>query len=249
MSGHSKWSQIKRQKGAADSRRGQLFTKFSRELAVAAREGGSDPDMNPRLRLAIQRARDSNMPMDGVERAIRRGAGGTEAANMIETNFEAYGPGGVAILLRTLSDNRNRTVSEIRTVLSKGGGSLGASGCVIWKFEAKGVITVETRDAEELALSAIDMGAQDVKVIEELVEVHTEPGDLESIRKALELKSLKVVSAELSMLPNSTVMLDEKTALTTLRLLDKLEELDDVLRVYTNADFPDEALSQYRAQS
>lgn len=249
MSGHSKWSQIKRQKGAADAKRGQLFTKLSREVAVAVREGGDNPDMNPRLRLALQRARDSNMPADSIERAIKRGTGGSEGAHLVEANFEGYGPGGVAVLLVALTDNRNRTVSEVRNVFTRGGGSLGESGCVAWNFQTKGVITVEAEDAEELALFAIDAGAEDVKVVDSSLEVYTSPGDLEKLRKALEERGLAVVSAELSMVPNNTTMLDQKTALSTLRLLDRLEELDDVQRVFTNADFPDEALEQYRAQS
>ena len=249
MSGHSKWSQIKRQKGAADAKRGQLFTKLSREVSVAVREGGDNPDMNPRLRLALQRARDSNMPADSVERAIKRGGGGSEGANLVEANFEGYGPGGVAVLLVALTDNRNRTVSEVRNVFARGGGSLGESGCVAWNFQAKGVITVEAEDAEELALFAIDAGAEDVKVMDSSLEIYTSPEDLEKLRKAMEERGLAVVSAELSMVPNNTTMLDRKTALSALRLLDRLEELDDVQRVFTNADFPDEALEQYGAQS
>jgi YebC/PmpR family DNA-binding regulatory protein len=187
--------------------------------------------------------------MESVERAIKRGAGGTEGANLIEVNFEGYGPGGVAILLVVLTDNRNRTVSEIRNVFARGGGSLGESGCVAWIFQPKGMITIEAADTEELALFAIDAGAEDVKVVDSLLEIYTSPGELENLRKALEEKNLTVVSAEVSMVPNSTTMLDEKTALHTLRLLDRLEELDDVQRVFTNADFPDEALEQYREQA
>jgi YebC/PmpR family DNA-binding regulatory protein len=249
VSGHSKWSQIKRQKGVADAKRGQLFTKLSRELALAVREGGDNPDMNPRLRLAMQRARDNNMPMDSIERAMKRGTGGTEGASLVEASFEGYGPGGVALLLVALTDNRNRTVSEVRNVLTRGGGSMGEVGCVAWNFQSKGVIIVEAADAEELALFAIDAGAEDVKVIDGSVEIYTSPEDLERLRKAVEEKDLTVVSAELSMVPNSTMMLDQKAALTTLRLLDRLEELDDVQRVFTNADFPDEALERYRTQS
>ena len=250
MSGHSKWSQIKRQKGVADSRRGQLFTKLSREIEAAVRQGGESPEMNFRLRLAIQKARDSNMPIDNIERAIKRAAGGTEGANLIEATYEGYGPGGVAILLETLSDNRNRTISEIRNVLSRGGGNLGESGCVTWIFEPKGVITVTAGDAdeEELTLFIIDAGAEDIKVIDGSLEVHTKPEDLEGLRRALEQRELAIVSAEVLKVPKSVVMLDEKAALQALRLLDKLEELDDVQRVFTNADFPDEALERYRSQ-
>jgi len=250
MSGHSKWSQIKRQKGVADSRRGQLFTKLSREIDAAVRQGGESPEMNFRLRLAIQKARDSNMPIDNIERAIKRAAGGTEGANLIEATYEGYGPGGVAILIETFSDNRNRTISEIRNVLSRGGGNLGESGCVTWIFEPKGVITVTAGDAdeEELTLYIIDAGAEDIKVIDGSLEVHTKPEDLEGLRRALEQRELAIVSAEVLKVPKSVVMLDEKAALQALRLLDKLEELDDVQRVFTNADFPDEALERYRSQ-
>ena len=248
MSGHSKWSQIKRQKGVTDARRGQLFTKLSRELMVAVRQGGSSPETNVRLRLAIQKARDDNMPLESIERAIKRGAGGTEGANLIEATYEGYGPGGAAILLEALTDNRNRTIAEIRNVFSRGGGSLGESGCVTWLFEPKGVITVEAGDTEELALYVIDAGAEDVKIIDGALEIHTKPEDLEVLRRALEEKNLAIVSAEVLMAPKSVVMLEEKAALQTLRLLDKLEEFDEVQRVFTNADFPNSALEKYRGQ-
>lgn len=245
MSGHSKWSQIKRQKGVTDTRRGQLFTKLSREIAVAVRQGGSNPEMNFRLRLAVQKARDSNMPLDSIERAIKRGTGGSEGA---ETIYEGYGPGGAAILLEAMTDNRNRTIAEVRNLFSRGGGSLGESGCVTWIFEPKGVVTVEAAEAEELALNLIDAGAEDIKIINGSLEVHIKPEDLEGLRKTLEEQNLAIVSAEVLMVPKSTVMLEEKTALQTLRLLDRLEELDEVQRVFTNADFPDEALENYRSQ-
>ena len=248
MSGHSKWSQIKRQKGVADARRGQLFTKLSRELVIAVRQGGSNPETNFRLRLAMQKARDNNMPLDSIERAIKRGSGGTEGANLIEAAYEGYGPGGAAILLEALTDNRNRTIAEIRNVFSRGGGSLGESGCVTWLFEPKGVITVEAGDAEELALYVIDAGAEDIKIIDSSLEIHTKPEDLEGLRRTLAERNLAIVSAEVLMVPKSVVMLEEKAAFQTLRLLDKLEELDDVQRVFTNADFPDTALEKYRRQ-
>ena len=248
MSGHSKWSQIKRQKGVADARRGQLFTKLSRELVIAVRQGGSNPETNFRLRLAMQKARDNNMPLDSIERAIKRGSGGTEGANVIEAAYEGYGPGGAAILLEALTDNRNRTIAEIRNVFSRGGGSLGESGCVTWLFEPKGVITVEAGDAEELALYVIDAGAEDIKIIDSSLEIHTKPEDLEGLRRTLTERNLAIVSAEVLMVPKSVVMLEEKAALQTMRLLDKLEELDDVQRVFTNADFPDTALEKYRRQ-
>ena len=250
MSGHSKWSSIKRQKGVTDSKRGQLFTKLSREIEASVRQGGDNPEMNFRLRLVIQKARDHNMPIDNIERAIKRAAGATEGANLIEASYEGYGPGGVAILLETLSDNRNRTISEIRNVLSRGGGNLGESGSVTWIFEPKGVLTVTAGDVdeEELSLFVIDAGAEDIKVMDESLEIHTKPEELEGLRKALEERKVTIVSAEVLMVPKNVVMLDEKAALQALRLLDRLEELDDVQRVFTNADFPDEALENYRSQ-
>lgn len=250
MSGHSKWSTIKRQKGVADSKRSQLFTKLGREIDAAVRQGGENPEMNFRLRLIIQKARDHNMPIDNIERAIKRAAGAAEGANLIEASYEGYGPGGVAILLETLSDNRNRTISEVRNVLSRGGGNLGESGSVAWIFEPKGVITVTAGDIddEELSLFAIDAGAEDIKVMDDSLEIQTKPEDLEGLRKALEDRKVTIVSAEILMVPNNVVMLDEKVALQALRLLDRLEELDDVQRVFTNADFPDEALENYRNQ-
>ena len=248
MSGHSKWAQIKRQKGVADARRGQLFTKLSREIVVAVRQGGSNPETNFRLRLAVQKARDNNMPLDSIERSVKRGAGGGEGASLVETIYEGYGPGGAAILLEAMTDNRNRTIAEVRNLFSRGGGSLGESGCVTWLFEPKGVITVEAAEIEELALNLIDAGAEDIKMIDGSLEVHIKPEDLEGVRKTLEVEDLAIVSAEVLMVPKSTVMLEEKAALQTLRLLDRLEELDEVQRVFTNADFPNEALERYRGQ-
>jgi len=249
MSGHSKWSQIKRQKGVADARRGQLFTKLAREIIIAVREGGSNPEANFRLRLAIQRARDNNMPLDNIERAIKRGSGETEAATMAEMVLEGYGPGGTAILVQALSDNRNRTLQDVRNIFSRHGGNLGESGCVAWLFDSKGVITVDTNDldAEELALNAIDAGAEDVKVENSYVEIYTKPEELEAVRGVLEQNNLPIASAELSMMPKTTVELEEKAALQTLKLLDKLEELDEVQRVSGNADFSDSILEKYQS--
>jgi len=248
MSGHSKWSSIKHQKGVADARRGQLFTKLTREIIVVVRQGGSSPESNFRLRLAIQKARDNNMPQDNIEKAIKRGSGTIEGANLAEMTLEGYGPGGAAILVQALSDNRNRTIQDVRNIFSRGGGSLGESGCVAWLFDLKGSISVETNDldAEELALQAIDAGAEDVKVENNYVEIYTKLGELEAVRTALEQKNLPVASAELSMIPKTTVELEEKTALQTLKLLDKLEELDEVQHVSSNADFPNSILEKYQ---
>ena len=248
MSGHSKWSSIKHQKGVADARRGQLFTKLTREIIVVVRQGGGNSESNFRLRLAVQKARDNNMPLDNIERAIKRGSGTMEGANLVELTLEGYGPGGAAILVQALSDNRNRTIQDVRNIFSRSSGSLGESGCVAWLFDLKGLISIETNelDAEELALQAIDAGAEDVKVENNYVEIYTKPEELEAVRTALEQKNLPVASAELSMIPRTTVELEEKAALQTLKLLDKLEELDEVQHVSSNADFPNSVLEKYQ---
>jgi len=251
MGGHSHWSQVKRQKGASDAKRGQIFTKLGREIMLAAREGGGDPEMNSRLRLALLKARENNMPADTVDRAIKRGTGQLEdAAQLVAATFEGYGPGGVAILVDVLADNRNRAVSSLRAAFSRGGGSLGESGCVAWQFESKGLILIEAADSdpEEIALMAIDAGAEDVEVEDKGVEVHTAPADLEKVRSGLEAMGVSVASAELSMIAKSTIRLDDKQAMQVLKLLDTLEELDDVQRVYSNGDFPDEVLLEYASR-
>jgi YebC/PmpR family DNA-binding regulatory protein len=250
MSGHSKWANIKRQKGAADAKRGQLFTKLAREIIVAAREGGVNLDSNFRLRLAVQKARDSNMPSDNIERAIKKGSGEGGAGTLAEVTFEGYGPSGIAILVETLTDNRNRTVQDVRRLFTRHGGNLGESGCVSWLFESRGVITVEgnTSDAEGIALRAIDAGAEDVKTEDSYVEIYTQPQDLEKIRKVVEEKE-HVVSAELSRMPKTMVVLDENKAVQALNFLDELEALDDVQRVFSNMDFSDTTLERLRGQS
>jgi YebC/PmpR family DNA-binding regulatory protein len=249
MSGHSKWSTIKRQKGVTDARRGQLFTKLAREIIVAVREGGPSPEGNFRLRLVVQKARDNNMPLENIERAIKRGSGHAEGAVLAEMTLEGYGPSGVAVLVRAVSDNRNRTLQEVRTIFFRHGGSLGESGCVAWLFDSRGVITVETnaKEAEELALQAIDSGAEDVKVEKTFIDIYTKPTELEKVREALKQKKIAIASAELLMVPKTTVDLEEKAALQTLKLLDKLEELDEVQLVSSNADFSDEILEKYQA--
>ncbi len=249
MSGHSKWSSIKHQKGVTDARRGQLFTKLTREIIVAAREGGSNPEANFRLRIATQKARDNNMPLENIERAIKRGTGELEGVSLVELVLEGYGTSGVAILVKALSDNRNRTLQDVRNIFSRHGGNLGESGCVAWLFDSKGVITIETDglDADELALDAIDAGAEDIKVEDNYVEIYTKPEELETVRAALEQKNLPIASAELSMVPKTMVELEEKAALQTLKLLDKLEELDEVQYVSSNTDFSDSILEKYRS--
>lgn len=250
MSGHSKWASIKHQKGVTDARRGQLFTKLTREIIIAAREGGGNPEMNFRLRLAVQKARDNNMPMDNVERAIKKGTGELEGGSLAELVLEGYGPGGTAILVSALTDNRNRAIQEVRSTFTRHGSSLGESGCVAWLFDSKGVITIkaESVDADELALTAIDAGAEDVKIENNYVEVYTKPEELEAVRKTLEQKNLLIDASELSMVPKTLVPLDEKAALQALKLLDKLEEVDDVQNVFSNADIPDAIMESYQSQ-
>ena len=251
MSGHSKWHSIKHQKGVADARRGQLFTKLTREIIVAVREGGSNPDTNFRLRLAVQKARDNNMPMDNIERSIKKGSGELEGMTLTELVLEGYGPSGIAILVEALTDNRNRTIQDVRSTFSRHGGSLGENGCVSWIFNAKGLISVKAvgLDADDLALNAIDAGADDVKIEGDYVEIYTMPEDLETVRSALETKKIPIVSAELLKVPKTMVQLDDKAALQTMKLLEKLEELDEVQHVSSNADFPDAVLEQYELQA
>ena len=250
MSGHSKWANIKHAKGIADAKRGQIFTKLTREIIIAVREGGTDAESNFRLRLAVQKARDNNMPGDNIERAIKRGAGTLEGVSLVEMVLEGYGASGTAVLVQALSDNRNRTLQEIRNIFMRNGGSLGENGCVAWLFDSKGLIRLNTSDlnADELALQAIDAGAEDVKVDDGSVEIYTKPEELEKVRAALKQKNLPVASSELSMIPKTLVELEEKAALQTLKLLDKLEELDEVQHVFSNADFPVSVIEKYQSQ-
>ena len=252
MSGHSKWSTIKHGKAATDARRGQLFTKLTREIIAAARQGGPSPDTNFRLRMAIQKAKDSNMPSGNVDRAIKRATGdGSGQDQMSAVTYEGYGPGGAGIMLETLTDNRNRTVSDIRSTFTKSGGNLAESGAVAWQFQQRAVVVVEAEEeeAEELTLIAIDAGAEDFETFDSTLHVYSAPAELEEIRERLSEHDATVRSSDTAMLPKNTITLDEKSALQTLRLLDQLEDLDDVQRVFSNADFPDEALERYRSES
>lgn len=249
MSGHSKWHTIKHAKGAADAKRGQLFTKLAKEIIIATREGGASTEGNFRLRLAVQKARDNNMPMDNIDRAIKKGSGESEGGGMAEMVMEGYGPGGVAIMVQILTDNHNRAVQEVRNVFSKNNGSLGESGCVSWLFQSQGVISVKTegKDPDELGLIAIDAGADDVKTEGDYIEIYSKPDKLEAIRKALIDQKVPVESAEVSMIAKQMVQLDEKAAFQNLRLLEKLEDLDDVQSVSSNADFNDEVVEKYQS--
>jgi YebC/PmpR family DNA-binding regulatory protein len=249
MSGHSKWSTIKRQKGVADARRGQLFTKLAREIEIAARDGGGDPAVNFSLRLTVDKAKRANMPKDNIERAILRGTGELKGKAIEEINYEGYGPQGTALIVEVLTDNRNRAVSDVRGVFSRHGGNLGETGCVAWLFERKGYISIVPQDdeAEELALMAIDAGADDVKVDEDLVEVFTRVEDLQRVREALTEASISFTTAELSWIPKSMVQFDEKTTIKNMRLIDALEELDDVQQVYSNLEISDKVMAVYEA--
>lgn len=252
MSGHSKWSTIKHAKGVNDARRGKLFTKLTKEIIVAVKQGGADPESNFKLRMAVQRAKDQNLPGDTIDRAIKRASGeGSDGAQMVETTYEGYGPGGIAILVEALTDNKNRTVSDVRSTLSKSGGNLANAGAVAWQFDQQGVIVAEADadTAEDLALAAIDAGAIDFDTDDGVVSFYSTPSDLEDVREALSAVGASLRSSEISMVPQNTVPLDEKEAARTLRLLDQLEDLDDVQRVYSNADFPDDALTEYSRQA
>lgn len=249
MSGHSKWSTIKRKKGAADAKRGKIFTKLIREIATAARLGGGDPNANPRLRLAVDKARAANMPKDNIDRAIKKGTGDdADGARYEEVVYEGYGPGGVAILLETLTDNRNRTVGDVRHVLTKHGGNLGESGCVSFLFEKKGAIAFEraaVADGDALLEAALEAGAEDVEEGDDGVQVYTTPGDFEAVRSALAEAGFEPADAEISMEPATTVKLEGGDAETMLKLAEALEDLDDVQNMYANFDISDEELAKF----
>ena len=246
MSGHSKWATIKRKKGAADAKRGKVFTKLIREIATAARVGGGDPGANPRLRLAIEKARGANMPKDNIERAIKKGLGATDTDAYEEVVYEGYGPGGTAIYVEVLTDNRNRTVGELRHVLTKYGGNLGPSGCVSYLFSKKGVLQFDRQglDVDALLEAALDAGAEDASESETGVEVTSAPADFEAVKAALVAKGFKPTHAELSMIPSTTVALVGKDAETMLRVADALEDLDDVQSVHANFDISEEEMAR-----
>lgn len=245
MSGHSKWSTIKRQKGAADAKRGQLFTKLAREIAVAAREGLPDPDLNVRLRIAVDRARSANMPKDNIERAIERAAGAANSDNFDEVFYEGYGPGGTALMIQTMTDNRNRTVGEVRALLTRAGGTLGESGSVGWMFDHVGLIEMEPNgaDPDELALVAIDVGASDIQIEDGSVAVFTETQDLHKVGQALQQAGFELGSSQLTMRPKTLVTPDPDVAVKAIRLVERLEDLDDVQEVFTNLEITDDVLT------
>lgn len=246
MSGHSKWSSIKHKKALTDAKKGQQFTKMAREITIAAREGGGNPDGNYRLRLAIEKARSVNMPQDNIKRAIQRGTGELGGAQMETLRFEGYGPHGVAIMVETVTDNRNRTSSDIRNLFTRSGGNLGATGSVGWMFTRQGQIVVDANghDPDEIGLEAIDLGAADAQVDGKTVDVTTDPAQLEAVQQALKKKGYKIDSAEVTMNSSQTVSLNEQTAPPVLKLLDALEEHDDVQSVYSNIDIPADVMER-----
>ncbi len=246
MSGHSKWSTIKRKKGVADAKRGQLFTKLAREITVAARTGLPDPDANARLRIAVQKARSESMPKDNIDRAIARAVGDNGAEQYEEVYYEGYGPGGTAIMILTMTDNRNRTVGELRAALTRSGGNLGENGSVGWMFDQTGVITIPLvgKDEDELALAAIEAGAIDFAVEEDVAEIYTDPTELHKVSEAITAMGYEVDNAELVMKPQTMLQPEPDQAVKAIRLLEKLEDLDDVQSVYSNLDISDDVLAQ-----
>jgi YebC/PmpR family DNA-binding regulatory protein len=251
MSGHSKWHQIRRQKGVTDAKRGQLFTRLGREIVVAVREGGGgDPDGNARLRLAIQRARAANMPMDNIDRTIKRAMGGGEGVQLDEIRYEGYAPGGAAIMVQVMTDNRNRAAAEIRNVFSKNGGNLGEVGCVDWIFEPRGVIEVKLdgKNLDDLMMAALDAGAEDVPTPapgDETATVYTDYNGVEDVREKLATAGYEIENSEATLVPKTKVPLSEKDGVAALRLMDKIEDLEDVQAVYTNAEISDEIAEKY----
>lgn len=242
MSGHSKWHNIQAKKGKADAKRGKIFTKIGKELAVAIKEGGANPDSNSKLRDVISKAKANNMPADNIERAIKKAAGDADSANYEEINYEGYGNAGVAVIVEALTDNRNRTAGDVRHILERSGGNLGTNGCVSFLFERKGLIVIEKNDSldeDELMMMALDAGAEDFSPDEDVYEITTDPADFSQVREALEKQGLEFVSAELSMIPTTTVKLDASSAEKVEAMIDKLEDNDDIQNVWHNAEFPE----------
>ena len=242
MSGHSKWATIKRKKAKTDNQRGKLFTKLAKEIIVAAKQGGADPDGNMRLKAAIQRAKEANIPNDNIQRAVQKGAGSAGGDNYEEIIYEGYGPSGVAVMIEILTDNRNRTAGEVRHLFSRNGGNLGESGCVSWMFDKKGLIVVEKKDTlleDDLLMAALDAGAEDMKTEEDSYEIYTAPQDLDSVKESLLGQGIALADAEVTMMPQTTVSLTGKEAEQMIRLMDALEDHDDVQDVYANFDIDD----------
>ncbi len=242
MSGHSKWASIKHKKGAADAKRGQMFSKLIKEISVSAKMGGPDPDANARLRTAILKAKSANMPKDNIERAIKKGAGDGDDANYFELTYEGYAPHGVAIIVDALTDNKNRTASEVRSTLTKRGGSLGSTGCVSYMFQTKGIISYDATktDFDALFEEALELGAEDVSADDELIEVITEAADFAQVLEGLQAKGFEEEDAEVKKIADQNVALDKENASKVMKIIDALEELDDVQQVSTNLELPDD---------
>ncbi|MDP8299320.1 MAG: YebC/PmpR family DNA-binding transcriptional regulator [Candidatus Tantalella remota] len=252
MSGHSKWASIKHKKGALDAKRGKIFTKITREITVAAREGGGDPDANARLRLAIQKAREANMPADNIERGIKKGTGELEGVSYDNVSFEGYAIGGVAVIVERLSDNKNRTTSEVRAIFTKRGGNMAGAGSVAFQFDKKGVFMVKKEDSaeEELLDIALEAGAEDLTSDEDFFQITCAPHDFDKVRTGLTEKNVKIESGELSMVPKNTMKVDDlESAKKIMALVEDLEDNDDIQNVYTNFDIPDEILKQIEAEA
>ena len=245
MSGHSKWSSIKHKKAATDAKRGKIFTKLIKEITVAARMGGGEIEINPRLRSAVLAAKSENMPKDNIERAVKKGTGELEGVNYEESIYEGYGPGGAAVLVESLTDNKNRTVADIRSIFGKNGGNLGENGCVAWMFDKKGYIAVERSavDEDTLMETALEAGAEDIREDDSNYEVISAPGDFEAIKEAIDNASIPYIDAEVTMLPQNTTDLTGKEAEQMVRLMEMLEDCDDVQKAYTNADIPAETIN------
>jgi YebC/PmpR family DNA-binding regulatory protein len=244
MSGHSKWSTIKRKKGAADAKRGKIFTKLIKEITIAAREGGGDPSANPRLRLAVDNAKASNMPADNIDRAIKKATGELEGVTYHELTYEGYGPGGVAILVEAATDNKNRTVAEIRHIFSKNGGNMGENGSVAWMFDKKGIITLpfQSKTEDEIMDIVLEAGAEDLQTEEDFFEIQTALESFESVRKVLLTKNLNIENASLQWIAKNTVNIGGNEAEKVMSLIEALEENDDVQNVYSNADFDEDSI-------
>jgi YebC/PmpR family DNA-binding regulatory protein len=244
MSGHSKWSTIKHKKGAADAKRGKVFTKLIKEITIAARIGGGDLDANPRLRTAVEKGKSNNMPADNITRAIKKGTGDLEGVNYEEGSYEGYGPGGVAVIVTVLTDNRNRTTAEVRHAFSKYGGNMGENGCVSFMFDKKGLIVVNKTEADEEKMLeiALEAGAEDMSDEDETFEIYTDPTELHAVKSAIEAAGITIEEADISMIPQNMVNLQGKTINTMLKLMDVLEDNDDVQNVYANFDFSEEEM-------
>ena len=249
MSGHSRWSQIKRKKGKADVQRGKLFSKILREITVAAKAGGGDPKGNMRLKAAIESAKEVNMPQDNIKRAIQKGTGELPGESYEEITYEGYAPGGVAVMVQVLTDNRNRTAPEIRHTFEKGGGNMGSSGAVAWMFDRRGIITVDAEKIgeDDLMAKALDAGATDMRRVEKVYEITTGPAEMDTVRDALQKAGVPILEAQVTYVPQSTVRVEGPTATSVVRLVEALEDLDDVQHVYANFDIPDDVLEAISA--